>query len=269
MYFFYIDESGNRDVKKRDEPYVLATVCMYENQWHKFNKHLTGMKTNIARTYDPDIRQDQLEIKANLLTKPKARQSNHFFKHLTDDDITHISTQYYDQLSYAKMAVIAVVIDKDKLRTGTSTQDMHQKAYEMLLERIQRFMENNYRKHNALIIMDDTGLNLNKRITLMHARLLSIGNNHMDFKNITEYPFFVSSQLSNGVQLADLLAYSIYHAFKHTRPDYAYLEKILPRISRLAEDKTILAGLKIWPDSKQYKDVLDKIQLRAKQQGGK
>ena len=69
MYFFYIDESGNRDVKKTDEPYVLTAVGMYENQWRGFNTHLTGMKTNLARQYSPDIAQDQMDVKSNFVTK--------------------------------------------------------------------------------------------------------------------------------------------------------------------------------------------------------
>ena len=69
MYLFYIDESGNRDVSV-DEPYLLAAVGMHEYRWPGFNRHLTGMKTNLARGHDPSIRQDQLEVKANLLTKP-------------------------------------------------------------------------------------------------------------------------------------------------------------------------------------------------------
>lgn len=36
MYFFHIDESGNRDVKKTDEPHVLTALGMYENQWRGF-----------------------------------------------------------------------------------------------------------------------------------------------------------------------------------------------------------------------------------------
>ncbi len=126
---------------------------------------------------------------------------------------------------------------------------MHGKAYEMLLERIQHYMTNNHKKHNALIIMDDTGANLNRGIALMHARFLGVGNNNMKFKNIIEYPFFVSSELSNGVQLADLVAYTIYHSFKNKKPDSLYLKKICPHISRLAEDHSKLAGLKIWPKS--------------------
>jgi len=78
MYFFYIDESGNRDVNKKDEPYVLAAVGMYENQWLGFNKYLTGMKINIARNSNQEIRQDQLEVKASFLTKSKARKNSLF-----------------------------------------------------------------------------------------------------------------------------------------------------------------------------------------------
>ena len=267
MYFFYIDESGNRDVKKIDEPYVLSAVGMYENQWRGFNRHLAGMKTNIAREHNQDIRPDQLEVKANLLTKPRARLKHPFFSNLTEDNITHISTHYYDQLERSKMVVIAVVIDKEALREDTSGEYMHSKAYEMLLERIQHYIWNNHRKHNALIIMDDAGANLNRKIALMHARLLGVGNDNMDFRNIIEYPFFASSELSNGIQLADLVAYCFYHAFRYEKPEYEYLVRILPCIARHADDHRILAGLKIWPESERYATIFDTIQREENRSG--
>ena len=188
MYFFYIDESGGRDLKK-DEPYVLAAVGMYENQWYGFNRHLMGMKTNIARKYDSDLRQDHLEVKANLLTKPKARENDPVFKYLTLEDITHISNHYYDQLDRSKMDIVVVVVDKAELDQTATPQKMHKKAYEMLVERINTHMQNNYPKHNALIIMDDTDAKLNRSITSIHSRLLNIGNENMKFRNITEFPF--------------------------------------------------------------------------------
>lgn len=263
MYFFYIDESGNRDVKV-EEPYVLTAVGMYENHWRKFNRHLMGMKTNIAREHDDRLRQDQLEVKANLLTKPKARKKHPFFKHLTDNEITHISTQYYDQLEYSKMDVITVVVDKTELHPNTTNDLMHRKSYELLLERIQHHMGNKYRKHNALIIIDDTGANLNRRIASLHGRLLGIGNENMDFRNICEFPFFVSSEFSNGVQLADLVAYSLYFTFKHNKPDYVYLGKILPRITRHSDDPSVLTGLKIWPESARFNKTFNAIQAKIK-----
>ena len=84
----------------------------------------------------------------------------------------------------------------------------------------------------------------------------------MNFPNIIEYPFFVSSELSNGVQLADLVAYSLYYNFKHNQPDYSYLDKILPRISRHKDDRVSLTGLKIWPDSEHFSEICNALQRR-------
>ena len=222
------------------------------------------MKTKIAEEHDPHIRQDQLEVKANFLTKPNARKDSPFFKHLTDDEINHISTNYIDQLDKSNMVVIASVIDKGKLNEATTTKEMHGNAYEMLLERIQHYMLNNHHKHNALIIMDDTGANLNREISLMHAGFLGHGNNNMKFKNIIEYPFFVSSELSNGVQLADLVAYTIYHCFKNKRPNSPYLKRVSPHISRLPSDNNKLAGLKIWPKSARFNTIYMAVEQNLK-----
>ena len=260
MYFFYIDESGNRDVNV-DEPYVLAAVGMYEGQWRRFNKHLTGMKTNIGRKYDANIGQDQLEVKANLLTKPRAREKSDFFRHLSDKDIRDITNNYYQQLEYGKMVVNAVIVQKNALQSGFTFEQMHKKAYEILLERIQHYMEHKHKKHNALIVMDDTGEQLNRKVTSMHSRLLGAGNNNMKFSNIIEYPFFVSSELSTGVQLADLIAYTTYYTFKHNEPEYSYMKKIRPYIARHGDDHSRLAGLKVWPNqATQFMETLHAIQ---------
>ena len=262
MYFFYIDESGNRDVNV-DEPYVLAAVGMYEGQWRGFNKHLMGMKTNISREYNLNLTEDQLEVKANFLKNPKGRTTNEFCKSLNEEQRKYISDHYYQQLERSKMDVIAVITQKNALRPHLTSEQMHEKAYEMLLERIQKNMRYEHKKHNALIVMDDAGRKFNHKITSMHSRLLGIGNNNMDFPSIIEYPFFVSSELSNGVQLADLIAHTVYHTFKYNRPEYHFIKRIRPRIARHIGDKNRLAGLKIWPNEavkfKQVKQALEDI----------
>ena len=63
-----------------------------------------------------------------------------------------------------------------------------------------------------------------------------------------EYPFFTRSELSNGVQLADLLAYNVYRAFRDEAPDYPYFRSVLPKIYR-RRDMASLAGLKVWPET--------------------
>ena len=49
---------------------------------------------------------------------------------------------------------------------------------------------------------------------------------------IVECPFFTRSELSNGVQLTDLLAYNVYRAFKFEDFCYPYFEKVLPNFYR-------------------------------------
>ena len=70
----------------------------------------------------------------------------------------------------------------------------------------------------------------------------------MCFPRVVEYPFFTRSELSNGVQLADLLAYNVYRAFRDEDVEYAYFRNSLPRFYR-RKTTNALAGLKIWPDT--------------------
>lgn len=63
-----------------------------------------------------------------------------------------------------------------------------------------------------------------------------------------EYPFFTRSELSNGVQLADLLAYNVYRAFRDEDLEYPYFQTALPKIYRRRDTESI-AGLKVWPET--------------------
>ena len=69
----------------------------------------------------------------------------------------------------------------------------------------------------------------------------------LTFPSIVEYPFFTRSELSNGVQLADLLAYNTYRAFKLGDFGYPYFERVLPNFYR-RRDGEALDGLKVWPE---------------------
>ena len=76
----------------------------------------------------------------------------------------------------------------------------------------------------------------------------------MLFPHIVEYPFFTRSELSNGVQLADLLAYNVYRAFRDEDVDYPYFRTILPKVYRRRDTGT-LAGLKVWPETSPLVDL--------------
>ena len=108
-------------------------------------------------------------------------------------------------------------------------------------------MREYHTKHQALIVMDDTSKQLNQAVALKHAYFQRSGNQNLRFDHIVEYPFFTRSELSNGVQLADLLAYNVYRAFKEENLDYPYFNMLLPSVYR-RKGGDVLDGLKVWPE---------------------
>ena len=258
MYFFYFDESGSRDPsagtveRPKDHLYVLLAVGMYEGQWRQFETAISGLKLELADTLHRGgmgrFELADCEVKSNWVRLPAAREKRSCFLHgLHSDDRTRLTEAYFEQVAERNMVIMASVIDKRFLHDHITHDLLHMKAYEFLLERIQHYMKEYHRKHRALIVMDDTSRQLNRAVAMKHASFQRTGNRNMAFPAIVEYPFFTRSELSNGVQLADLLAYSVYRAFKFGDFDYPHFERLLPYFYRRWES-TVLNGLKVWPD---------------------
>lgn len=258
MYFFYFDESGSRDPsvgtpeKPKDHLYVLLAVGIFERQWRNLERAVTGVKLELADYLRRDNKGKfdlaACEVKSNWLRNPKEREEKSPFLHLLHaDDRERLVKAYFDQIPNSNAVIMAAVIDKRHLRDHVTHETLHKKAYEFLLERIQHYMHEYHSKHQALIVMDDTSKELNQAVALKHAFFQRAGNQNVKFSCIVEYPFFTRSELSNGVQLADLLAYNVYRAFKMEDMNYPYFEMLLPHFYK-RQSGLVLDGLKVWPE---------------------
>lgn len=258
MYFFYFDESGSRDPstgtseKPKDHLYVLLTVGMFERQWRPFEHAISNIKLELADCLHRDGKGTfdlaTCEVKSNWVRNAGERAKKSAFLHaLSDHDLNRLAATYFEQVAPRNMVIMAAVIDKRYLHEHMTHETLHKKAYEFLLERIEHYMAEYHPKHQALIVMDDTSKELNQAVAMKHAFFQRTGNQNMEFHHIVEYPFFTRSELSNGVQLADLLAYNVYRAFRYESPDYPYFNMLLPNFYR-RQGGMILNGLKVWPD---------------------
>ncbi|MDE0033453.1 MAG: DUF3800 domain-containing protein [Deltaproteobacteria bacterium] len=259
MYFFYFDESGSRDpsvgndAKPKDHLYVLLAVGMFERQWRPFEVDLSRLKLELAyflkRDGKGDFQLADCEVKSNWVRIPAERAKRSPFLHgLHPMDLTRLAEAYYEQVIKRKTVIMATVIDKRYLLDYMNHEQLHKKAYELLLERIQHYMREYHARHQALIVMDDTSTQLNRAVAMKHAFFQRAGNQNMVFPSIVEYPFFTRSELSNGVQLADLLAYDVYRAFREEDFEYPYFKRLLPNFY-WRRDESELAGLKVWPNA--------------------
>jgi hypothetical protein len=263
MYFFYIDESGSRDPQVRlekpdgttitkDHIYVLTAVSLYEWKWRHFDREIAHMKLELRdhlyRTRHLKFDLADCEVKSNWIRNTKERkEKSPFLDALSKADLDRLVACFFHQLSLQRMTVFAVVIDKRKLLDHIDHELLHKKAYELLLERIEKFMATFHSKHQAVIVMDDTEKALNRAVSMKHAFFQREGNQNIRFNHIAEYPFFTDSKLSNGVQLADLCAYNIYRAFKTEDFKYHYFRELLPYFAR-REKAEQLDGLKVFPN---------------------
>ena len=258
MYFFYFDESGSRDPsvgtpeKPKDHLYVLLAVGMYERKWHPFERAISYIKLELAdhlrRNRTGSFELADCEVKSNWIRNRKERQERSpFLSALGDADIDRLVAAYFGQVKACNGVIMAAVIDKRQLHDHMTHETLHKKAYEFLMERIEHYMSEYHPNHQALIVMDDTSKELNRAVAMKHAYFQRTGNPNTEFRHIVEYPFFTRSELSNGVQLADLLAYNVYRAFREENLEYPYFEMLLPSFYRRQNGAT-LDGLKVWPE---------------------
>lgn len=259
MYFFYFDESGNRDPDvggkgrpEKDPIYVLSAVGMFENNWWKFDRAIARVKLELAdylrRDGKGQFELADCEIKSNWIRNPKEREEKSPFLHSLDtSDRERLVKTYFDQLPLINAVMFSVVVDKRHLHDHMTHETLHKKAYELILERIEHFMAEYHPKHNALVVMDDTSKELNRAVAMKHAYFQRSGNQNVNFRHIIEYPFFTRSELSNGVQLADLCGYNVYRAFRTKDFTYPYFELQLPYFYKRANQDR-LDGLKVWPE---------------------
>lgn len=268
MYLFYIDESGNRDPKFTEDRYVyvLTAVGLFSDRWKSFFEHLTRFKRKLAK--DVSARTgisldafplEACEIKSNWIRQPKERAKRPFLAHLTADELTELSDAYFRQLDHHKMVVISVVIDKRKLHDYMDGMKLHRKAWELLCERIENYMIENHPKHKAMMITDDMSIQENHALAVKHAHLmLNQTTAGVNFRQLIEMPHFVRSEFSEGVQLADLCAYSVYRAMNTSDPQYSFFDRIKQYFySSVRTKMSKIDGLKIFPDNSELKKIFE------------
>lgn len=255
MYIFYVDESGNRDPNSSDSIYVLTALGIFDGRWKSFYSFLTDKKRSLMARIHKDtgirLELDDCEVKSNWVRIPKERKKRPFLANLTDDELDDLIDSYYKQIDYHHIKLFAVVIDKSRLDAYMDQIRIHRKAWELLCERIENFMREDHNRHNAIMVSDDMSRQENRSLAMKHSYLLETRTSSgLPLKHIVEMPLFVRSELSEGVQLADLCAYNFYSAYQYRDFSKPAFNRILPYLytSRNTPGHKI-DGLKIFPDS--------------------
>jgi hypothetical protein len=284
VFFFYIDESGNLDCEVegnrpdgktfvKDHLFVLTAVSLFDQRWRRFENAINGKKRELMARVEargvPRLDLADCEVKSSWVRDPKARGTRRFLSALYSQELTELIEVFYAQVEIHKMNVFSVVIDKRHLLSYFDQAKLHRKAWELLVERLQAFLEIEHRKHAGVLVTDDVSREANRSLAMKHAHLLAEGTSAAKhLRHITEMPLFVRSELSNGVQLADLVSYNVYRAFKRNHLEYEWFRRIEPAIWWASDRGPGRDGLKVFPPESPLYTLADTVRLQRQTKQG-
>lgn len=252
-YLLFLDESGH---DLRDSPYeVLAGVAVEDRElWNLICAVQQSEETHFGQRYAEAER----EMKAKRLLKRKV------YRHAAQADpipiadrrelarlcLKHGDTATRDQitaLAQAKIAfvedvlsicerfhcrVFASAVDRDAPR---SDSDILRKDYAYLFERYFYFLED--QEQIGVVVFDELERTQSHLLVDQMARYFSRqGHGEVRAGRVIPEPFFVHSHLTTGIQLADLVAYTIawnLRVGKMIRPARRELEPLGQIVARL------------------------------------
>lgn len=271
-WFLFIDESGH---DRKASPYeVLAGVAVQDRDlWNLVNALHAAEIQHFGRRYSAG----RAELKGTKLLKTKVfqhaklntnippGQTQLLAKAALDNGdaatVTHLKALALAKLEYVKSVfdvcarfrckAFASIVETDAQATSS---DGLRKDYAYLFERFFYFLEDGKPPEHGIIVFDE----LEK--TKSH---LLIDQTHRYFKEsatgrhraslIIPEPFFVHSDLTTGVQLADLVAYCISWAFRTpqmTKPAReelnGYAQQIASLRYRTSRERQGMQSFVIW-----------------------
>ena len=210
MYLLYLDESGTQPSARH---FVLAGVSVYETNIRWATDRLNRIQTQVF----PDMDENVL-FHASPLRAREGEKVLPPFDRLDRNGRLEILNQLYDAALRMYGTFFAVVIEKSCL---SDSDDPYERALEQVLSRFDHFLRRINRNANRQDRGQDRGMvviadsNFRVKLEAVANQLTSKGTQWGDLRNIVDIPFFTLSRNSRLLQIADLIANSVYGRYEH------------------------------------------------------
>jgi len=229
VHLFFIDESGSLSPIGKQGPedkFVLGGIIISESIWFRVDADLKQLK----KKYDVAG-----EIKWRYFFTHKDKKSS--LSHLCAESKEQFRTDILSIISqYKSIKIISVIADVNQCYQRShinSDDDLYWFAYKRLTERFQYYLQDLSReaggKMNGIVVCDHRERRQDRRLQNMHYKMMHEQESHTsNFANILEGVFIVPSHFSTGIQLADMVAGSVYRWFASN--DKRYYKQIASRV---------------------------------------
>lgn len=248
MHILFVDESGTPPPpgKVTDSYFVIAGIVVPEGVWEQLRRALIQIK----REYG--IRPDG-EIKWRYFA-PKNRDESNPLRHLEPVERNEVRTELYAAICRHKavrtIACVAGIRAAYAIESIQDRADLYEATYKPVSERFQYHLQALSRqlgqREYGIVVSDHRGSDDDKRLRRHHERLLA-GNSAFtsDYRNLVESIFFQPSDLSVGIQFADMAAGAVWRRFE--REDSTWFDRLEPSFRRSGAGQIAGYGLVKFP----------------------
>lgn len=245
MHLLFLDESGTppNPGNHRDRYFVIGGVILPENSWHPVKDALLGMKAR---------RGMRGEIKWRYFAPGNTDASNPM-RHMDLPQRDEVRREVYeiicDHKEVRSLACVASVEAAYQLSSVTTREDLYQATYKPVTERFQYYLQDVSMPGNkqlGLVISDHRGPQDDRALRLHHQKLLYSGSEfRCRYQNLVESLFVQPSNMSVGIQLADMVAGAVWRKFE--KGDSRWFDKVEPSFRRSPSGKIEGFGLVLYP----------------------
>lgn len=254
-YFLFIDESGQ---DHRDSPYeVLAGLSVEDRDlWNLIQAVQDAEVRNFGTRYS----HGQRELKAKKILKKKTFRQAQQTPPLPPDERRELAKRCLEAgdsagrreitaLAQAKLAYVGEVFEicaRFRCRTFASIIDAHgpephvcdylRKDYSFLFERFFYYLEDKDELSSGIVVFDE--LEKSKShilVSQMDSYFKRTSKGRFRSARIIPEPFFVHSDLTTGVQIADLVAYIASWGFRTGSLSEPAREELRPYVDAISQ----------------------------------
>ncbi|MCL2441209.1 MAG: DUF3800 domain-containing protein [Treponema sp.] len=194
----FIDESGKPHPKDSTENPVLCAVCIKERDIKQLSQKIFNLKMKIFGK-DTEVKSTSL-IRRRILSKNMTNNKQYV------DEFVKIACSF-------DIRVFAIIMEKPDT-PFTLTKTLIPRHYKMIISRVEYFCE----KHNhekAILVFDVINPGEDFVVAKCITNFLFMSKLGKGFNHILEMPFFVNSEVTPAIQIADIYAGIIRHYYEN------------------------------------------------------
>lgn len=233
MHLLFLDESGTPPRPQHQYPsyFVVGGIVIPETSWHRVRDNLMGIKIR---------RGIRGEIKWRYFA-PNNDDARNPMRGLPQAERDSIREEIYrlmaSETGIRTLACVASRVAAYAMPSINSQDDIYHATFKPVTERFQYHLQEiskvSGRKEFGIVVGDHRGSADDRRLRGHHEKLLHSSSGFTsNYPNLIEGLFLHPSNLSVGIQLADMVAGAVWRKFE--RKDEKYYDLLRPSLRKSA-----------------------------------